>query len=52
MEVNNISTIHSDFELIKNKLKSPLIFDGRSQYNVETMKKYGFDYICVGRKPE
>lgn len=41
-----------DFELIKNKLKSPLIFDGRNQYNVETMKKYGFDYICVGRKPE
>ncbi len=41
-----------DFELIKNKLKSPLIFDGRNQYNIETMKKYGFDYICVGRKPE
>lgn len=41
-----------DFELIKNKLKLPLIFDGRNQYNVETMKKYGFDYICVGRKPE
>ena len=41
-----------DFELIKNKLNSPLIFDGRNQYNVETMKKYGFDYICVGRKPE
>ena len=41
-----------DFDLIKSKLKTPLIFDGRNQYNIETMKKCGFDYICVGRKPE
>ena len=41
-----------DFELIKSKLKTPLIFDGRNQYNIDTMKNYGFDYVCVGRRLE
>lgn len=41
-----------DFDLIMKKLKTPLIFDGRNQYDIETMKKYGFDYVCVGRKSE
>ena len=38
-----------DFERIKNLLKTPLIFDGRNQYDVERLKKMGFEYISIGR---
>lgn len=39
-----------DFELIKEKLKTPLIFDGRNQYNPKTMEELNIEYICVGKK--
>ena len=38
-----------DFSLIKSKLKSPVIFDGRNVYEPTTMKEQGFDYYCIGR---
>ena len=38
-----------DFERIKGLLKTPVIFDGRNQYNGERLKASGFEYICVGR---
>lgn len=38
-----------DFERIKNLLKTPLIFDGRNQYNPKLMTQKGFTYIGVGR---
>ncbi len=38
-----------DFEKIKKLLKTPLIFDGRNQYDVERLKKMGFEYISIGR---
>ena len=34
-----------DFDKIKNKLKTPIIFDGRSQYNKDVLKNKGFEYI-------
>ena len=37
-----------DFEKIKELLKSPIIFDGRNQYNSERLLEKGFDYTCIG----
>lgn len=39
-----------DFELMKENLKNPVIFDGRNLYGVEQMKKLGFKYYSIGRK--
>lgn len=39
-----------DFDKIKDMLKTPVIFDGRNQYDAKRMKQRGFEYICVGRK--
>jgi UDPglucose 6-dehydrogenase len=38
-----------DFELIAKKLKKPLIFDGRNLYDLEVVRKAGFEYYSVGR---
>jgi UDPglucose 6-dehydrogenase len=38
-----------DFERMKALLKTPVVFDGRNQYNPVTMKQTGFTYHCVGR---
>jgi UDPglucose 6-dehydrogenase len=38
-----------DFENLKVKLKSQTIFDGRNIYDPETVRKYGLDYISIGR---
>ena len=38
-----------DFAMIKNKLKTPIIFDGRNQYNVEELEQIGFEYYQIGK---
>ena len=38
-----------DFNKIKELLKTPVIFDGRNQYNEENLKKMGFTYYCFGK---
>ena len=38
-----------DFDVIANKLKKPVIFDGRNLYNQEVVKKAGFEYYSIGR---
>jgi UDPglucose 6-dehydrogenase len=38
-----------DFGLIKRKLKSPIIFDGRNQYDPSDMAEAGFEYYGIGR---
>jgi UDPglucose 6-dehydrogenase len=38
-----------DFEVLKQKLKSPIIFDGRNLYEPQTMKDLGFEYQGIGR---
>ncbi len=40
-----------DFTLIKEKLKQPVIFDGRNLYNPALLKKLGFTYYSIGRAP-
>jgi len=37
-----------DFNEMKQRLKTPIIFDGRNQYNIEKMKKKGFEYYQIG----
>ena len=38
-----------DFELIKNKLKNKVVFDGRNIYSPEKMLSLGIEYHCIGR---
>ena len=42
---------HPDFELIKQRMNRPVIFDGRNLYRRQTMNEYGFTYYSVGRDP-
>ena len=39
-----------DFYEIKQRLKNPVIFDGRNQYNANIMREYGFKYFQIGVK--
>ncbi len=38
-----------DFASIKQKLKTPIIFDGRNLYDPKMMKAAGLDYRAIGR---
>jgi UDPglucose 6-dehydrogenase len=38
-----------NFEKLKSLLKTPLIFDGRNQYEPQKMSENGWHYVCVGR---
>jgi len=38
-----------DFELIAKKLKKAVIFDGRNLYDLDIIRKAGFEYYSVGR---
>lgn len=37
-----------DFDKMKNLLKTPIIFDGRNQYNKERLQSRGFECIQIG----
>ena len=39
-----------DLEKIKKLMKHNLVIDGRNIYSLESMKKFGFKYISMGRK--
>jgi UDPglucose 6-dehydrogenase len=38
-----------DFEQIKAQLKTPVIFDGRNQYNAFNLEAKGFEYYQIGK---
>jgi UDPglucose 6-dehydrogenase len=38
-----------DFDLIKNKLSLPLVFDGRNLFEPKLMQEYGLHYYAIGR---
>lgn len=40
-----------DFDIVKSKLKQPVIFDGRNIFDPEKMKELRFTYFGIGRKP-
>lgn len=39
-----------DFAVIKEKLKTPVIFDGRNIYDPATVLAHGFEYFPIGRR--
>jgi UDPglucose 6-dehydrogenase len=39
-----------DFEKIKSLLKSPIIFDGRNQYNLFNLEEKGIEYYQIGKQ--
>jgi UDPglucose 6-dehydrogenase len=39
-----------DFENIKVQLKTPIIFDGRNQYNAFDLEEKGYEYYQIGKK--
>jgi UDPglucose 6-dehydrogenase len=41
-----------DFDLLKQKLKFPIIFDGRNLYEPQAMQELGFEYQGIGRHNE
>src|SRR6266403_888224 len=38
-----------DLEIMKAKMTTPIIFDGRNLFDPETMRKLGFQYHSIGR---
>jgi UDPglucose 6-dehydrogenase len=38
-----------DFDAIKAKLKTPVIFDGRNLYEPKLVRGLGFEYLAIGR---
>jgi UDPglucose 6-dehydrogenase len=38
-----------DFDAIKKRLKTPVIFDGRNLYEPDTMNEMGIEYHAIGR---
>jgi UDPglucose 6-dehydrogenase len=38
-----------DFDAIKAKLKTPVIFDGRNLYDPAVPRKAGLEYFAIGR---
>jgi UDPglucose 6-dehydrogenase len=38
-----------DLAVVKEKMTTPIIFDGRNLFDPETMRKLGFHYISIGR---
>jgi UDPglucose 6-dehydrogenase len=38
-----------DLALVREKMHTPLVFDGRNLYKPETMQKLGFQYTSIGR---
>ncbi len=39
-----------DFEMIKERLARPVIFDGRNLYERSSLKRRGIEYHCIGRQ--
>jgi UDPglucose 6-dehydrogenase len=40
---------HPDFDRIKRMLRTPIVFDGRNQYDPGHLRKAGFEYTGIGR---
>ena len=38
-----------DFEYLREILNEPTIFDGRNVYELDTMRREGFNYYSIGR---
>jgi UDPglucose 6-dehydrogenase len=38
-------------ERLRSVMRRPLVFDGRNMYEPERMRRLGFEYHSIGRKP-
>jgi UDPglucose 6-dehydrogenase len=38
-----------DFAAIRERLKTPAIFDGRNLYDPDELRRYGLEYYPIGR---
>jgi UDPglucose 6-dehydrogenase len=38
-----------DFAVLKDKMRTPIVFDGRNLLDPETMRQFGFNYYSIGR---
>jgi UDPglucose 6-dehydrogenase len=38
-----------DFDMIRERLVQPVIFDGRNMYDPRQLARRGFTYLCIGR---
>ncbi len=38
-----------DLSVLKEKMRTPIVFDGRNLLNPETMREFGFQYYSIGR---
>jgi len=38
-----------DLTLLKEKMRTPIVFDGRNLLDPETMRQFGFNYYSIGR---
>ncbi|MFZ5832504.1 MAG: UDP-glucose dehydrogenase family protein [Planctomycetota bacterium] len=43
------SFVHCDFDELRRRLKTPVVFDGRNLYNPAVMRELGFTYYSIGR---
>jgi UDPglucose 6-dehydrogenase len=41
-----------DFDVVKKRLRGPVIFDGRNQYDPQEVRSLGFEYYGIGRGGE
>jgi UDPglucose 6-dehydrogenase len=39
-----------DLALVKEKMATPIVFDGRNLFDPDTMAKLGFQYYSIGRR--
>jgi UDPglucose 6-dehydrogenase len=40
-----------DLATLKERMRTPIVFDGRNLFNPDTMRKLGFHYHSIGRNP-
>jgi UDPglucose 6-dehydrogenase len=40
-----------NLERLRGLMRRPLLFDGRNMYEPERMRRLGFEYHSIGRKP-
>jgi UDPglucose 6-dehydrogenase len=38
-----------DFAVLKEKMRTPIVFDGRNLLDPDTMRQFGFHYYSIGR---
>jgi UDPglucose 6-dehydrogenase len=40
-----------DFAEMRRRMRTPVVFDGRNLYELDTMRQHGFTYYSIGRLP-